>query len=76
MKLLKGFVVVFILAFAANWLIERFVLKDPADESDTGFIPQAPGLGWDDAARAAGVAALVVVGSATVRKVLGFRKAA
>lgn len=71
MKFLKGFVVVFVLAFVANWAVEKWVLKDPADDSDSGFIVQSPGLGIDDAARAAGVALLVVLGGGLVRKLLG-----
>jgi hypothetical protein len=73
-KFLKGFVVVFVLAFVANWALEKWVLKDPADASDSGFVPQTPGLGMDDAARAAGVALVVVLGGRFVRSLLGGRK--
>lgn len=74
MGFLKGILVLFVLAFAANWLVERFVLKDPADEQDTGFVLQKPGLGWDDAARALGVALVVHFGGKIVRPLFGAKK--
>jgi hypothetical protein len=70
--MLKGIAVVFVLAFGANWLAERFVIKDAADASDSGFVPQTPGkLGWDDVARALVVALAVVFGGKFARKLLG-----
>jgi hypothetical protein len=74
MKMLRGILILFILAFAANWAIEKWVLKDPADANDTGFIPQSPGLGLDDAARALGVAVVCFFGGSAVRRLLGGKK--
>lgn len=71
---MKGLFLVFVLAFAANWLVERFVIKDPNDENDTGFIVAAPGLGWDDVARAAGIALVVKFGAGLIAPLLGTRK--
>lgn len=72
---MKGLLIVFVLALLGSYLVERFVIKDPADPNDTGFVEAAPGFGMDDVARAAGLAIVIVFGGKLFRKFLG-RKAA
>jgi hypothetical protein len=68
---MKGLLIVFVLALLGNYLVERFVIKDPNDEADTGFIEARPGFGLDDAARAGGLALVIVFGGKLARRFLG-----
>lgn len=68
---MKGFLLLIVLAIAGNYLAERFVIKDPNDPNDTGLVEQAPGMGLDDFARGATIAATVILGRKLLSGVLG-----
>lgn len=57
---MKGFLVVVGAAIVGNMIAERYVLKS-TPEDPTGFILVADGIGLDDAARGATIAAVYLV---------------
>lgn len=71
---LKGFLIVLLLAVLGNYVAERFVIKDPNDPNDQGFVDFKPGFGTDDIARGATIALCVVLGGGILKKALGAGK--
>jgi len=56
---LKGILVLTASALVGNYVAERFILKAPGGTS--GFVEVADGMGLDDVARAATIAAVVML---------------
>jgi hypothetical protein len=73
---IKGFLIVLVLAIAGNYAAERWVLKDPNDPNDPGFVDFKPGFGMDDVARGATIALAVIVGGGVLKKALGGKRKA
>jgi hypothetical protein len=72
---LKGIGILFVLAFAVNFATEKWVIKDPADPEDTGFVVQTPGpWGMDEVAKALAMALGIFYGGKLVRSLLGGKK--
>lgn len=67
----KTIIVLLLLIAVGEFVAEKWVLKDPADPTDTGFVVKGPGFGLHTFAQAGTVALVVYFGKKFLGKKAG-----